>query len=94
MQEVPQKVLNWLHSVLVGVRKLCDLSIDTADHMCSLQEYTDVNRTYSDVARTLAEYNGLHPSTDVYSTFNKLSKVTMADEIQHLRMGTRASCYI
>jgi ESCRT-I complex subunit TSG101 len=65
MERVPQKVLNWLHSVLIGVSfwfQLIDLSK-------LVQEYVDVNRTFSDVARSLEAYRSLRPSTDVYSIY-------------------------
>ncbi|KAL5425979.1 hypothetical protein PMIN04_002209 [Paraphaeosphaeria minitans] len=48
MAGVPEKVLNWLYSVLPS-------------------EYTDVHRTYHDVAETLSTYSSLSPRTDVYT---------------------------
>ncbi|KAI9813485.1 MAG: hypothetical protein M1827_004161 [Pycnora praestabilis] len=51
MAVVPQKVLNWLYSVLTS-------------------EYYDINRTYSDVAQTLANHSSLSPRTDVYTYEN------------------------
>ncbi|KAA6407644.1 MAG: UEV domain-containing [Lasallia pustulata] len=48
MAAVPQKVLNWLYSVLTS-------------------EYHNVNRTYSDIAQTLASYPTFSPRTDVYT---------------------------
>jgi len=32
-----------------------------------VQEYQDVNRTYTDIAQTLSHYSSLSPRTDVYS---------------------------
>ena len=34
----------------------------------SLQEYSNVNRTYNDVAQVLSQYPSLSPRTDVHST--------------------------
>ncbi|KAF2397723.1 UEV-domain-containing protein [Trichodelitschia bisporula] len=51
MSVVPDKVLNWLYSVLTN-------------------EYTDVNRTYSDVAQALSQYPSLSPRTEVYTFEN------------------------
>lgn len=33
-----------------------------------LQEYSNVNRTYNDVAQVLSQYPSLSPRTDVHST--------------------------
>ena len=66
MERVPQKVLNWLHSVLIGV---CLRFHDTqATRLTRTQEYFDVNRTFTDIAQTLENYTSLRPSTEVYST--------------------------
>lgn len=65
MGAVPQGVLNWLHGALTSVgysdefRNLVWLTM--------LQEYHNVNRTYSDVAQTLSGHSNFSLRTDVYS---------------------------
>ncbi|KAF2838409.1 UEV-domain-containing protein [Patellaria atrata CBS 101060] len=58
MTTVPDKVLNWLYSVLTS-------------------EYHDVNRTYSDVARSLSHYHSLSPRTEVYTYENGASALLL-----------------
>jgi len=65
-QVVAEKVLNWLYSVLLQVIYHCpgrDLHA-----LMRWQEYTDVNRTYHDVAETLSAHASLSPKTELYST--------------------------
>ncbi|KAF2746318.1 UEV-domain-containing protein, partial [Sporormia fimetaria CBS 119925] len=58
MSGVPEKVLNWLYSVLPG-------------------EYSDVNRTYHDVAESLSHYPSLSPRTEVYTYENGASALLL-----------------
>lgn len=66
---VQQHVLNWLYSVLTSVCPPLLGCLEAALLLTlGMQEYHDVNRTYSDVARVLNGFPTLTPRTDVHST--------------------------
>ncbi|KAL9063607.1 MAG: hypothetical protein Q9157_008162, partial [Trypethelium eluteriae] len=73
MTAVPEKVLNWLYSVLTS-------------------EYHDVNRTFSDVSQTLAEYPSLSPRTEVYTYENGASALLLRLS-GNLPVGFRGTIY-
>jgi ESCRT-I complex subunit TSG101 len=66
MAGVPEKVLNWLYSVLTSV--FTTIALWVLDANDATKEYKDVNRTYHDAAEALSHYPSLSPRTEVYST--------------------------
>ncbi|EAT76536.2 hypothetical protein SNOG_16164 [Parastagonospora nodorum SN15] len=66
MAGVPEKVLNWLYSVLTSV--LTTIALCELDANDPTKEYKDVNRTYHDAAEALSHYPSLSPRTEVYTS--------------------------
>lgn len=52
----------------------------------AVQEYKDINRTYTDVAQTLSHYSSLSPRTDVYSM---VAVFTSVSEMRRVFRETR-----
>jgi ESCRT-I complex subunit TSG101 len=62
---VNETTLNWLYSVLTSVRMSRHAPIHP---LTTLQNYTELNRTYHDATEALSHYPSLSVRTDVYST--------------------------
>ncbi|KAI9848649.1 MAG: hypothetical protein M1838_000452 [Thelocarpon superellum] len=80
MSAVPQKVLNWLYSVLTSVRTARPIEADRllkSLHVTAHQDYHDINRTYEDVAHILARVPSLSPRTEVYTYENGASALLL-----------------
>ncbi|KAH4284950.1 hypothetical protein HBH64_238440 [Parastagonospora nodorum] len=75
MAGVPEKVLNWLYSVLTSV--LTTIALCELDANDPTKEYKDVNRTYHDAAEALSHYPSLSPRTEVYTYENGTSALLL-----------------